>query len=668
MPSGKAGKTQTAMKRFRCFSLSVLPGAILLLASFAFAIEVSDVTVDFPLSEVLKLQDQEEGGAAGDGSAIVVGKSRFPRSPWEEDWFSYRQGILRGNFRAASESLERVIAYRKDHGIPNLYLPSIALLKEASLARKENRFEDSLDIISIAGDLAPETPGPHFQKARTIWSQNQLRALSALDAILEGTGAFLKDFRSLFPWVLDFALWLLLGLAVGSSLTIFLLFFRVVPRLSHDLSHLVKVPHWVLILSFLVLLGAVLVSGMSLVLWVILLALLMVLHLSSRERLAVMIALVLMASVPAFLHVLSLGRDYFSDSRSLAIYKAERGGEGSQTLDELHYYRVRDAEDSEVLAAMSLVLKRSGNMKEAESLLRRAMEITPFSPRYLNNLGNILLGTGRIEQAIAHYRDALRYKDDPRIHYNLSQALRENLQLEEGETEFRIAQERSPALTEMLMESQQATVQRITMDIFRGMGATLVDSLSLTTQGHDYRNRLWAGIVPKIPFRGSWLLFLGACAVVYLGGLAGRNFRGAARCRKCGHLHCHRCSQSARDGLCAQCRQIFIVRSGVDPAGRVRKMMQILSFNKRKALISRFATVLFPGLGHSYLGAGWQSLVFITLSVFFWSKWVFWHGFFRSTTSLQIEAGFSSRIVFGLFLVAYYLFALKKIGDRLEEK
>lgn len=624
------------------------------------------MTVDFPLSEVLKLQDPEEGGESGEGSTIV-GKSRIPRSAWEEDWFSYRQGILRGNFRVASESLGRVIAYRKEHGIPNLYLPSTALLKEASLARKENRFEDSLEIISIARDLAPDTPGPHFQKARTIWSQNQLRALSALDALLEGLGAFFKDFRSLFPWVLDFALWLLMGLAVGSSLTIFLIFLWVVPRLSHDLSHLVKVPHGMLILSFLVLLGAALVSGMSLVLWIVFLTLLMVLHLSPRERLAVMIALVLMASVPAFLHVLSLGRDYFSDSRSLAIYEAERGGEGAQTLDELHYYRVRNAEDSEVLAAMSLVLKRSGNMKEAESLLRRAMEITPFSPRYLNNLGNVLLGTGRIEQAIAHYRDALRYRDDPRVHYNLSQALRENLQLEEGETEFRIAQERSPAMTEMLMESQKATVQRITMDIFRGAGATLFDALALTTEGQDYRNRLWVGIVPKIPFRGSWFLFLGAGAIVYLGGLAGRNVRAAARCRKCGHLHCHRCSQSARDGLCAQCRQIFIVRSGVDPAGRVRKMMQILSFNRRKALISRFATVLLPGLGHSYLGAGWQSLVLITLSVFFWLKWVFWHGFFRSTTSLHIEAGFSSRVVFGLLLISYYLFALKKIGDRLEE-
>ena len=97
-------------------------------------------------------------------------------------------------------------------------------------------------------------------------------------------------------------------------------------------------------------------------------------------------------------------------------------------------------------------------------------------------------------------------------------------------------------------------------------------------------------------------------------------------------------------------------------------MMQIMSFNKRRALVSRVATVLLPGMGHIYLGAGWQALMMVTVSALFWTRWVFWHGFFRSTTTLEIQTSLASRIIFGVLLVLYYVFALKKVGDRLEEK
>ena len=97
-------------------------------------------------------------------------------------------------------------------------------------------------------------------------------------------------------------------------------------------------------------------------------------------------------------------------------------------------------------------------------------------------------------------------------------------------------------------------------------------------------------------------------------------------------------------------------------------MMQIMRFNKRRAMVSRVATVLLPGTGHVYLGAGWQSLALITIAALFWTKWVFWYGFFRSTTTLDIQAGLVSKVVFWFLLILFYVFALRKIGERLEEK
>jgi len=652
------------MSKFKILVLSLFISTILP-AGASLAIEVSEVTVDFPLSEVLDIKVPESDTSAQVNQGSTPGK--VWRAPWEDDWYAYRQNILRGNFDEATQRLEKVLAHRKRNGIPNLFNPAAALLVEASSARKQGRYDDALRIIAYARDLAPDDPSPHFQRARTIWGQNQLRALSSLDALLEGWGAFFRDFRSFFPWGMGVAIWLLVALTISSLLSILLFTPKVLPRIAHDLSHIVKFPQWLWLSAILIMLATAAIVGVPIILWVLLVALLMMLHLTNQERVAVCLALFFLLALPLLIHVLALSDAYYSDSRPYLIYMAERGGEGARTLEELHQLRIKEPENSQVRAVLGVILKRSGRMREAESYLLQALEISPDSPAIINNLGNVLFQTGRVDAAIGHYRQALRYEDDPRIHYNLSQALRENLQLEEGEREFRIAQERAPELSSSLMAQQQQGRQRVTVDIYGEVSRYLLDSLSLDQGGRQWRETLWSGIVSVIPFSVSWFMFPASAVILLLGWPLGGRLSLSRSCRRCNRIHCHKCSQSSTEGLCAQCRQIFIVRSGVDPASRVKKMMQILRYTKTRALVSRVATVLLPGTGHVYLGAGWQSLAFITLSVMFWTKWILWYGVFRNTTSLDIQAGLFSRVFFGIFLGAFYLFALKNVGDRLEE-
>lgn len=652
------------MTNIKILVLFLLLGTILFTNS-ALALEVSEVSVDFPLSEVLDLKAPESD------TSVQVNKggtqANVWRSAWEDDWYAYRQNVLRGNFSEAEKSLKRVLAYRKKRDIPDLFDPAAALLVEASSARKQGRYDDALRIIGYAREMAPDDPGPHFQRARTIWGQNQLRALSSLDALLEGWGVFYRDFRSVFPWGLGVAVWLLVAMTISSLLTILLFTPRVIPRIAHDLSHIIKVPQLMWLVGIPIVLVAIVLSGMPIVIWVLVVALTMALHLTNRERITVTIALLFLSALPLLIHVLALSEVYYSDSRPYTIYMAQRGGEGVKTLEALHNLRVKEPGNSQVLATLGIVLKRSGRIREAESFLLQAMEVSPDSPDIINNLGNVLLQSGRIDSAIEHYRQALRYDDDPRIHYNLSQALRENLQLEEGEREFRIAQERMPKLASSLMSQQQEEGQRITIDIFGDVDRYLADAFTLDGEGKLWRENLWSGIVPLIPFRMSWLLFPGAAGILLLLWPLSMKMNLSRRCRRCNKMHCHKCSQSSSDILCAQCRQIFIVRSGVDPASRVKKMMQIMRFTKTRALVSRVATILLPGMGHIYLGAGWQSLVLIMITVMFWTKWVLWYGIFRNTTLLDIQAGMFSKVLFGILLAAFYLFALKSVSDRLEE-
>ena len=633
------------------------------------ALEISEVTVDFPLAEALELGSDAAADASG-GQPGTEAVSQ--RSSWEEDWFAYRQNVLRGNLSEARKSLDRVVTYRLRIGVPNLYLPSAALLSEASEARKQGQQEDALELIDYAQRLAPDDPTPHFQRARSIWSQNKLRALSAIDAALEGIGYFFKDFRSYFPWALGIAAWLLMSVAAASVATILLFALKVLPRLAHDLSHLLRIPQlvWFLVLPVILLLA--LLAGMPLVPWLMLLALLMITHVRPEERVTVGVALLLLTSIPLLIQVFSLSNTYYSSASVRSLYEAERGGEGTREIGPLDALRVANPGDQRILGALALVLKRSGQIREGEALLQKAREVAPDSPEIINNLANILLANGRIEQAIGQYRLALQYRDDARIHYNLSQALRDNLQLEEGEQEFVIAQRMDQQLTASLsarqVEVDAAVGQRVTVDMLTRPVFFLRAALRTTEEGKRWREALWAGIVPKVSFRASWFFFPLVSDLFFAGWALEGRVSTARTCRKCNRLHCPRCSKSTGDALCAQCRQVFLVRSGVDPANRVRKMMQIMRFQKNRSYLSRLGTVLFPGMGHVFLGAGWQSLMYILVTMLFWTKWLLWYGLYRNPTMLEIQAGTTPRVLLGVLMILYYIIALRGVVVRLEER
>jgi hypothetical protein len=314
------------------------------------------------------------------------------------------------------------------------------------------------------------------------------------------------------------------------------------------------------------------------------------------------------------------------------------------------------------------VLKRGGRGKEAEGLFRQAVDMDPESAPVLNNLANVMFGFGKIEQSIEYYRRALRYSDDARIHYNLSQALRENLQLEEGGREFLLAQEKDPDLTGSLSAVRKDGQQRITIDIFGNLKEYLTGALKLNPDGRQWRENLWHGFIPKASFGLSWFVFPAASVLVLLTWPLGARLTTASRCRQCNQLHCPRCTESSTEELCSQCRHIFVVRTGVDPASRVKKMMQIMRFKRKRGLVARGSTVLLPGMGHVLLGTGWPALLMIAITMGFWAKWVLWYGLFRNTTMLQIQAGTIGRIIFISIFIIYYAIALISIGRSLEER
>src|SRR5581483_4233221 len=85
--------------------------------------------------------------------------------------------------------------------------------------------------------------------------------------------------------------------------------------------------------------------------------------------------------------------------------------------------------------------------------------------------------------------------------------------------------------------------------------------------------------------------------------LARSRVRPSGRCERCGREVCKRCDPDARpsEALCAQCVNVFIRRTGVDAAERIRKEYAVQAYHRRRATLAKVLGVL-SGAGHVMLG------------------------------------------------------------------
>lgn len=84
----------------------------------------------------------------------------------------------------------------------------------------------------------------------------------------------------------------------------------------------------------------------------------------------------------------------------------------------------RDPENAEALHLLGCVYDDMGNTSQGVKMLARAVKANPKASAYFYNLANMLLKQGSHQDAIRHYREAVRLKPDYAVaHNNLGRAL-----------------------------------------------------------------------------------------------------------------------------------------------------------------------------------------------------------------------------------------------------
>jgi tetratricopeptide (TPR) repeat protein len=111
------------------------------------------------------------------------------------------------------------------------------------------------------------------------------------------------------------------------------------------------------------------------------------------------------------------------------------------------------------------VLLQKGKVDEAIAHYQRALEIKPDYAEAHNNLGNALLQKGSVDEAIAHYQRALQIKPDyAEAHYNLGEALLKKGSVDEAIAHYQKALQIKPDYAEACYNLGNALFQKGKVD------------------------------------------------------------------------------------------------------------------------------------------------------------------------------------------------------------
>jgi len=94
---------------------------------------------------------------------------------------------------------------------------------------------------------------------------------------------------------------------------------------------------------------------------------------------------------------------------NLGYLLLENGGDLQEAATLIETSLKQDPKNGNTMDSWGWVLFRQGKFKEAEEALRKAAELSPFSPETRRHLGEALLALGRMEEALEQWERALAY-------------------------------------------------------------------------------------------------------------------------------------------------------------------------------------------------------------------------------------------------------------------
>ena len=248
--------------------------------------------------------------------------------------------------------------------------------------------------------------------------------------------------------------------------------------------------------------------------------------------------------------------------------------------------------------------RMAGRFDDAMKMYRQVLDLDPRNARAMVNLAN--LHALRQEFAIAQNLYKKASDSDPTLaiaHYNSHLAHLEAFHLESADSELKAARRIDDALvTSLLAQGSEGRARRLPADTLYTRSEIWRRAVSLRLD--EGLRSAWSRslFAPGTLAGGAGLLMT---LVVPGLGIVPRT-AAARRCRRCGRAFCRRCRVGTKDpDHCSQCVHLYILRDGLAPTVKSRKMEEVVRYRRRVWIGERLLSLSLPGSGHVLGGRPW---------------------------------------------------------------
>ena len=513
-------------------------------------------------------------------------------------WFRQRALVEKGDAEGAAQQMKSALEFMKREGLRAAPEIAAAFLADARRSLVEGDYRRAKDSFALAARFEPWLPAAHFGMALTLLKGDR-DLPGAFAEWWAGLRASAGEPGSFFYLAGNVFLSTLLGLLLGACVALLLLGKRSAPAFFHDLVErsagrlsegTARLLGWTLLaLPLLALAPAV----WALAIW----AALFFTYLRGAEKAVAAAALLLLLAAAPGGRLIAWHFRTAADPAARALILAANESYGLQQEEALKGL-ARDHPDEEMFPfLLGSAYRAGGRIDEAIAEYNKALTINPRDARARVNLGNLYFLRQQFPAAIARYREAS--DADPNLmlaHYNSHLAHSEAFHLEAAEEELALARRLDDArVTELLARDPAERGKSAPLDARYPERAIWGRALTLRLEGGLRQEALGALTSPAALAGTSGLL-----AALFLPGLAIAPRAGAARrCRRCGRPFCRRCQVTTKyPDSCAQCMHLFILRDGVAPGVKNKKMDEVARYRRRVDLGARVLNLVMPGGGH----------------------------------------------------------------------
>lgn len=587
-------------------------------------------------------------------------------------WSARRQYVQERDERRADDEEQRVRSLKDELAIENLFFIGGALVRESQQALAQGAAALAVQRCKLAVEFSPALPEAHLCLARATLADNVTNFKPALDELTTAASVAANDPRVSHAALANLFAVVFAGLAAAGVLFVLVLFFRYAKLYAHDVHHLFPVGarRWQtkMLAAVLLLLPIFLQMGPLPLVFTLLLS--CALYLGTAELVVSVVLLCLLAASPWAAQAISRVAAY--GGPAVDVWLVEHGLGTGPEIQRLQR-RLDVANELAVDFSLGHKAKRDGDLATAEKLYLRALEAPGATSLGLagvhNNLGNVYLLQGDTAKALAEYQKAVDIREGLAApHFNISRALGMGgvETLDKVQSEMERAKDIDPDGVKAFSggaANRRANKFVMDMPLDEDLLWPLADAEARVADpvGDEVRTQLAGGL----PSEWAWVLPLLVAVGVLALNLGRGRIRPSGRCERCGREVCKRCDPDARpsEALCAQCVNVFIRRSGVDAAERIRKEYAVQTYHRRRHTVARALAVL-SGAGHVIMGYPIRGIVYLVVTGALLASVILWRGLVHDPIAVRSGVSFLRLGVTIALFIAVYAVCLRDLLAR----